>query len=230
MNKTLKIAVTGMLTALSIVTNLFTVTVSQNNAISFTITVCFVTGIYFGALPAAVVGFCGDLIAHFIHPLGAYNLFLALSTTVFGVIAALVYKLKLPKTVNLLIALAVSFVVCSCGLNTFGLWLQYIAGYSGDFVGLIQYLQADKTDISKSFWVYLGGRAPFALLNLAVNGVIVALLQQSWALDKAVARLKNKYAIAPTNNSADSAQHDDNAESTANSAEKQNDNDKNNLH
>lgn len=185
-----------MLSALSVVANFCTIPLPGNNAISFTITVCFFTGIYFGALPAAIVGYVGDLVAHLIHPLGDYNWFMALSITLYGVICALVYKLRLPKIVKLLISAAICFVVCLCGLNTFGLWLQYIVGVKASPIGLWDFFAGDHGAIKKSFWLYLAGRAPMSAVNLAVNAALVALLQESRSVAKLVKRLKEKNTAA----------------------------------
>ena len=192
MNKTLKLACTAMLTAMSVAANYATVPLGQNNAISFTIVICFVAGIYLGALPAAVVGYCGDLVGHLISPHGAYNWYLALSTTLFGVICALIYKMRAHKLLKLGVAVTICFVVCSCGLNTFGLWLQYVVGVKPDVLGFVAFIKMDKSGITKSFWVYFAARAPFMALNTLVNGVIVGVLQQSKALDKLFMALKNK--------------------------------------
>lgn len=192
MNRTFKLTSIAMLTALSIVTNLFTVPLSGSNSMSFTIAICFFTGIYFGALPAALVGFTGDLVAHLILPQGAYNMFLALSTTLFGVICALVYKIKLPKLVKLIVAAVICYVVCLCGFNTFGLWMYYKAKVPPTISGLITLLSMDKTQIDTSFWVYLGARAPWSAINIAVNVVIVGGLQQSGVVEKLMAKIGNK--------------------------------------
>ena len=192
MNKTLKLACTAMFTALSIAANFATIQLNASNSVSFTIAICFIAGIYLGALPAAVVGYLGDLIAHLISPHGAYNWYLALSTTLFGVICALVYKIRMHKLLKLTVAIVICFVVCSCALNTFGLWLQYVVGVEAGLWGLVEFVQMDKGAITKSFWVYLGARAPFMAINAAINGVIVGVLQQSKALDKLFASLQNK--------------------------------------
>lgn len=181
-----------MLTALGIVANLFTIPLSGSNSMSFTIAIGFFTGIYFGALPAAIVGFVGDLIAHLILPQGAYNIFLALSTTLFGVICALVYKMRLPKIVKLLISTAICYIVCMCALNTFGLWMVYKAKVPPTLLGLITLLSMDKGSIDTSFWAYLAVRAPWSAINLIVNTVIVAGLQQSGVIEKLMIKLNNK--------------------------------------
>ncbi|MCH5160367.1 MAG: ECF transporter S component [Clostridiales bacterium] len=191
MNKTHKLVCIAMLTALSIVANLLTIPLFGTNSLSFTIAICFFAGIYFGALPAALVGFIGDLIAHFILPLGAYNWFIALSTTLFGVICALIYKLRLPKLVKVGIAAVICYVVCLCGLNTFGLWLNYCANVPPSPVGLAKFITMDKSGINKGFWVYLAGRAPYSAINIAVNAIIVGGLVQSGVIENLVARIRN---------------------------------------
>lgn len=192
MNKTFKLSCIAMLTALSIVTNLFTIPLSGSNSVSFTIVICMFTGIYFGVLPAAIVGFMGDLIAHLLLPQGAYNWFIALATTLIGVICALIYKTRLPRLAKLGISVVAVYVVCICGLNTFGLWLNYIVGVKPSPIGLIDFFVMDKGGIKKSFWVYLAGRAPWSAINIAVNAVIVAGLQYSGVIDKLMMRVLNK--------------------------------------
>lgn len=81
-------------------------------------------------------------------------------------------------------------VVCTCALNTFGLWLQIIVGVEAGPVGLVQFITMDKTGIEKSFWVYLAGRIPVQLLNWAVNAVLIATLLQTKALDKLLDKIK----------------------------------------
>ena len=201
MNRTHKLACIAMLTALSIVANLFTIPLSGSNSMSFTIAICFFTGIYFGPLPAAIVGFMGDLIAHFIpigFSSGPYNWFIAIATTLFGVVAGLVYKLKLPKLANLGISSIICYIVCLCGLNTFGLWLYYIAGVSPSPWGLVKFFSMDQSGIQKSFWVYLAGRAPWSLINILVNTVIVAGLQHSKTIAKLMTNMRRKNKVEQT--------------------------------
>ena len=210
MNKTHKLVCIAMLTALSVVANFCTIQLSVNSAISFTIAICFFTGIYFGAVPAAIVGYMGDLVAHLVRPVGTYNWFMALSVTLFGVICALVYKLRLPKIVCLLISAALCYAICLCGLNTFGLWLQYVVGVKPwvagvGFSGIVEFAKMDPGGIKKSFWVYLAGRAPTSAINLAVNVVIVAALQHSGRIAKLMANLHRK-------NTADNATDNTNAQ------------------
>ncbi len=197
MNKTYKLALTGMLTALSITANMLTIPLTPSNGISFTIVIAFIAGIYLGAIPAVAVGYLGDLIGHFIFPMGAYNWFMGLSCALCGLIPALIYKLPLNRLLKLVISLVIYLAVCSLCLTTLGFWLQFIVGVDPSPIGLWQYFTMDKGGIKKSFWVYLAGRAPFMLINWAVNGVIIGIIQQTKILDKLLKRftytnIKNK--------------------------------------
>ena len=223
MNRTHKLVCIAMLTALSIVANFCTIQLPGNSAISFTLAICFFTGIYFGPFAAAIVGYMGDLIAHLISPMGAYNWFMALSITLYGVICAIVYKLRLPKIVNLLISATICYVVCLCGLNTFGLWLQYVVGVKSGVLGIgvsgiVDFVTMDQTGIKKSFWVYLAGRAPMSAVNLAVNTVIVAGLQASGLVAKLMTKVRNKNNVEQADMTQEEQQ---NQESVANTKMKQ---------
>ncbi len=196
MNKTLKLTSVAMLTALAVLANLFTIPLTPNfsRVISFTIVVTFVAGIYLGPISGLTVGFLGDLIAHFINPMGGmgYNWFIGLSCALTGLVAGLVFKLKLHRLIKLVIALVLSFVICTTLLNNFGLWLQIIVGVKPSPSGLIQFFTMDKTDIRKTFWAFTTARTPVALLNVAINGVILAVITQSKILDKLIAKLSQK--------------------------------------
>lgn len=196
MNKTLKLTSVAMLTALAVLANMFTIPLTPNfsRVISFTIVVTFVAGIYLGPISGLTVGFLGDLIAHFINPMGGmgYNWFIGLSCALTGLIAGLVFKLKLHRLIKLVIALVLSFVICTTLLNNFGLWLQIIVGVKPSPSGLIQFFTMDKTDIRKTFWAFTTARTPVALLNVAINGVILAVITQSKILDKLIAKLSQK--------------------------------------
>lgn len=189
MNKTLKLALTGMLTALSIVANVLTIPLTPSSAISFTIVIAFITGIYLGALPAVAVGFLGDLIGHILFPMGAYNWFMGLSCALSGLIPALIFKLRINNILKLIISLVINLAVCSIFLNTFGFWLQFVVGVDASPIGLWQFFTMDKGGIKKSFGVYLGARAPFILINWVVNAVIVGCIAQTKLLDKLLERL-----------------------------------------
>lgn len=194
MNKTLKLSLTAMLTALSVVANFLTIPLAPNKFVSLTVVFTFVAAIYLGPLSSVIVGYFGDLIAHIINPLGPYNWFVALSCAICGLIVSLFYLLPIKRIWKLVISLAVYFVVCSAFLNTFGLWLYYIVGVDASPIGLWQYFKMGNIGIKKSFWAYLVGRLPTQLINLAVNGAIIAIIQQSKALDKLFGAISKRNA------------------------------------
>lgn len=173
MNNTLKMTFTAVLCALSVVANAVSVQISGSNYLSFAYVPCFIAAIYLGIIPATAVGFLGDLVAGLLFPKGAYNVMIGISSTLIGTIPAILYKV-MPKRrfLDLVISLALCSVVCTAGLNTYALWLMYGAKNG------------------KTFWVYLGGRLPFQLLNTVVNGIIIGVLQQSKVFDRLFARLK----------------------------------------
>lgn len=168
-----------MLVALSVVANAFSVQISGSNYLSFTYVPSFLAAMYLGIFPAAAVGFLGDLIAGLLFPKGAYNVLIGLASTLVAVIPAVVYKF-FPKRrrINLLVSLLLCTAICTCGLNTYALWLMFGAK-SG-----------------KTFWVYLWGRLPFQLLNTVVNGVIICILQESRVVDKLFGALAKNNNVA----------------------------------
>lgn len=193
MNKTLKLTSVAMLTALAVLANLFTIPLTPNfsRVISFTIVVTFVAGIYLGPISGLTVGFLGDLLAHFIHPMGGmgYNWFIGLSCALTGLTCGLIFKMKLNSLLKLSIALVLSFVLCTTLINNFGLWLQIIVGVKPSPSGLFQFFTMDKTEIRKTFWAFTAARTPVALLNVAINGVILGIITQSKILDKLIKKL-----------------------------------------
>ena len=194
MSKTFRICATAMLCALSVVANMFTIPLTPNfsRVISFTIVVTFVAAAYLGTISAMTVGFLGDLIAHFINPMGGmgYNYFIGLSCLLTGLIAGLCFKLLPDKRLlALVVGVVACFVVCTTFINNFGLWLQVVVGVRPSPSGFVQFLTMDQSQIRKSFWVFAGARTPVALLNYAINGVLLATLLGTKALDKALAKL-----------------------------------------
>lgn len=206
MNKTLKLTCTAMMCALAVLANLFTVPLTPNfsKVISFTITVTVLAGAYLGPVCGAAVGFLGDLIAHFINPMGgmSYNWFIGLSCLLTGLFAGLIFRTKLHKQLKLVVTLVLCFAVCTTLLNNFGLWLQIIVGVKPSPSGLIALFTTDPSSIRKTFWAYALARTPVALLNTAINGVIVAAILQTSIIDKIFAKFTQSQAKRGTDASA----------------------------
>ena len=104
------------------------------------------------------MGLLGDLIGCLIAPKGPFNPFIMVASALIGVLSGLAFKIpKVNVYFKIIIGYLLIFVVCTLGLNTFGLWFFYAQG-------------------KKSFIVYLIGRAPFQAINIAINIVITYLL------------------------------------------------------
>ena len=177
-----RIAYLGIMTALAVITNIFSVTVNSGaNSISFNYVICSLAGVFFGPISGGIVGLLGDLIGCLIAPKGPFNPFVMLSSALIGVLSGLAFMIpKVNAYFKIIIAYLFIFVVCTLGLNTFGLWFYYAKG-------------------KKSFWVYLIGRAPFQAINIAINVVITYALYfplKKFVFDKL--NLSTKRAIIQT--------------------------------
>ncbi|MBO4539410.1 MAG: folate family ECF transporter S component [Clostridia bacterium] len=164
----------AVLVALSVIANTFTVyfNFAGSNALSFTYTVCFLAGAFFGPFAGFIVGACGDLIGWLINPAGgAFNPLLTLTSGLLGLIPGIVFmvvkkfsgKLKKPdRFLPLWTAISFVFVWLVCtNANTAIMYYFYIAGFSKKFTSLIAY------------YVY---RIPFQTLFWSINLVCSALL------------------------------------------------------
>lgn len=154
-----RIAYLGIMTAISVITNCFSVTVNSGaNSISFNYVICSLAGIFFGPVSGGIVGLLGDLIGCLIAPKGPFNPFIMLSSALIGILAGLAFKIpRLNVYFKIIIGYILIFIVCTLGFNTFGLWFYYAKS-------------------KKSFLVYLIGRAPFQAINVVINIVITYLL------------------------------------------------------
>lgn len=154
-----RIAYLGIMTALAVITNIFSVTVNSGaNSISFNYVICSLAGVFFGPISGGIVGLLGDLVGCLISPKGPFNPFIMLSSALIGVLSGLAFMIpKVNVYLKLLIAYLFIFVICTLGFNTFGLWFYYAKG-------------------KKSFWVYLIGRAPFQAINIVINIAITYAL------------------------------------------------------
>lgn len=154
-----RIAYLGVMTAIAVITNCFSITVNSGaNSISFNYVICALAGIFFGPVSGGVVGLLGDLIGCLIAPKGPFNPFIMIASALIGVLSGLAFKIpKLNVYLKIILAYIFIFIVCTLGLNTFGLWFYYAQG-------------------KKTFLVYLIGRAPFQAINIVINIVITYVL------------------------------------------------------
>lgn len=175
---TKKIALTGILIALSIVVNVFAIQVTPSNAINFVHTIMLIAGLTLGPYLAFAVGFLGSCIGFFISPTGAYNPIFDISAGLSGLIfgfAFIFYRrfFKKKSIIKLIITIVCAFilvtVICTAGLNTYACYILY-------------------TKQTKTFFVYLWGRLPFQLIvsgiNVTISSILIPLLNKIQLFNK----------------------------------------------
>ena len=149
----------AIFTAICAVVNALTFFPVSYISISFVATVCALAGFLYGPKNAFIVGFVGDLITAIIFPAGPYNPLIGLASGLMGMIPGLVFR----KTGNIYIKVALSAIltlsICTCGINTLGLWLVYGIG-------------------KKTFFAYLFARLPFQIIMGAVNAMITVIIMR----------------------------------------------------
>ena len=157
----------GFLTAISIVLTRFMyffVPLAGFPAlrISFGEVPIMMSGLLFGPLVGGVTGVAADLIGILINSQGAFHPGFTLSSMLWGVIPGLFYILfkkhksyeKIYSFMNVFLAVFVSFVVISLGLNT--LWLSSMFG--------------------QAFVILLPGRVIAAIVNIPLQSIIITTL------------------------------------------------------
>lgn len=97
---------------------------------SFKITLIYVVwliaGATLGAFGGGAVCFASDVLGAIIFPTGAINPFLILGNTVYGVIAALAFKIPIKSNVaKFIIAGVACTIICTCGINTLAIYYSY---------------------------------------------------------------------------------------------------------
>lgn len=169
LSKTHKITYTAILSALSVVANIFSIQMlGTSNYLSFAYIPTFIAGIYLGVWSGGMVGLVGDVLGCLIMPQGVWNPIITLATMLLGVLPALVWKVTTNTNwhniYKLVLSLMLCGIVCTSGLNTLGLWLMYGNG--------------------KGYCIYLVARLPFQLLMISVNGILLQILLSTKVIDK----------------------------------------------
>lgn len=165
---TKKIAYIGVLSALSVVLNMFTFTIPGSNfAVSFTYIPTFISGFFFGPIAGFLVGGIGDLLGCLIAPKGPWMPLITLASALMGLIPGLVAKLRMSDYIKMAMSFILVYFICSAGVNTFALWQAFAA-------------------TKKTFWVYLYGRMPVQtlvmLLNLTITWVLMPIQKRAMKL------------------------------------------------
>ena len=150
------VAFSAILVALGIVTNTFALDTGAHS-ITFTYTICFIAGHFFGPLVGALVGGIGDIVGCFAKGYTPNPLILVGSVLVGllpGIIQLISKKLPVKKEVYpplwTVVSFVVTYVVVTVFWNTFALWFSYARA-------------------TKTYWVYMLARLPMQTIVWAVN-------------------------------------------------------------
>ena len=151
------LAYTAVLTALSVVANIFDITYGPSNAQRFSVTyfINFVSGAFLGPFSGFLTGLIGDLLGFWIKPSGDFNPIIMAASALSGLIPGLVFfffrgkdkQIKYP-IVAAIVSMILVFLICS-SLNTVGLYVYYFRA-KGRTLGAVFALRALPQTIS---WV-----------------------------------------------------------------------------
>ena len=151
MKPTKQIALTGLYTSLLFISNTFTIQIIPPYFVmSLVLTISFIVGLFLGPIKSFIVCILADLIGCLIHPLGPYNVLVGLSSGMIGLIFGFIKKIEKPNMLTVINLYILVTLICTCFLNTMGLWLMYAVG-------------------KKTFFVYLSTRLPWQLITSVIN-------------------------------------------------------------
>ena len=151
MRTTKQIALAGLFTSLLVIANTFTIQIIPPYFVmSLVLTISFIVGLFLGPVNSFIVCILADLIGCLIHPLGPYNVLVGLSSGMIGLIFGFIKKIEKPNMLTVINLYILVTLICTCFLNTMGLWLMYAVG-------------------KKTFFVYLSTRLPWQLITSGIN-------------------------------------------------------------
>ena len=151
MKTTKQIALAGLFTSLLVIANTFTIQIIPPYFVmSLVLTISFIVGLFLGPVNSFIVCILADLIGCLIHPLGPYNVLVGLSSGMIGLIFGFIKKIEKPNMLTVINLYILVTLICTCFLNTMGLWLMYAVG-------------------KKTFFVYLSTRLPWQLITSGIN-------------------------------------------------------------
>lgn len=149
---TKKITLMGLFVSLLVIANILTIQIIPPYfVLSFVLTLSFFVGYYLGSIEGAIICFLGDFIGCIIHPLGPFNILVNLSCCMMGFIFG--FNKNKTNILKIILTFFIVTLICTCGLNTLGLWLFYGIG-------------------KKTFFAYLWVRLPWQLINSIINCII----------------------------------------------------------
>ncbi|NCA66529.1 MAG: folate family ECF transporter S component [Clostridia bacterium] len=156
---TKKMVYTAVLIAIATIANYYTIyLLNRVLAVSFTYLPCFVAGVFLGPVYGLAVGIAGDFLGLvFSGNIGLINPFILIASGLLGLIPGLVFRyIKLNNYAKIVISFLICLLICTAGLNTFGIWIY--------------------GSRSKTFWAFLLARLPWQTLMVTVNvGITYAI-------------------------------------------------------
>ena len=182
---TQRIAYVGLMTAFSIVSNMFFEIKLYDIQFSLTITVSCLIGILIGSLFGAVSCFLGDLIGYLINSWGQiYMPWVGLSSALFALISGLIFngfknKNKATVYIKLGIIILLTFFICTVGINSTGFYfynkgmgfseavINYVNNRFGSSVGYFGYV---------AYRLFFKGQIYNSLANYFLLFIIVPLI------------------------------------------------------
>lgn len=177
-NTTKWLTYTAVLAALALIMKFVGqfLTLTPSFKLTLIYTVWLIAGATLGPLGGGAVCFISDVLGAIIFPTGAINPLIILGNTIYGVIAAVVFRFTPCKSyaVKFIAAGIACTVLCTCLINTAAIWYWY------------------KYSDTLTFWQYFVGfrlmQPLVALVNIAVTIAMIPLLKRTKLLPVAKAR------------------------------------------
>lgn len=170
-----KIAYAAVFTALSVIANVFAIPLLDIQ-FSLTFTVTFLSGCILGPAMGFVVGFLGDLLGVLCVGL-PYMPFVGIATATIGLIGGFVVKIPLrfrgALYIKLVLGEVLCLIICTCGINSYGLYVLYGLGNT-----FRDWVLENYPSMNPSYFLYVFYRlfAKAQLLVWAFNSIIVCIL------------------------------------------------------
>lgn len=158
-NATKMLTYTAVLVALNVICNIFDVPLGIGDLkISLSYIPSMIAGMFLGAIPGLCVGLIGDVLGLLIMPQGAWIPLITLGSALMGLIPGLVFMIKkLNPYIKLAISLVLAFLICTCTVNSLGIFLMFMKG-------------------KKTFWAFFVARVPIQSIVFVINSVLLFLL------------------------------------------------------
>ncbi len=185
-NESRKIAYIAMLTAFSMVANIYDIPLTSDNKISLTIVVSLLTGLILGAVFGFGACVLGDFIGFLMRPGQIYMPWVGLSTGMFAFLTGVIFyavpsRKKWAFWLKLFVICLVTFVVCTVCINSVGFY--FYNKKMGFSTAVLDYV-SQKFGGGVSFWSYIIYRLVFkwqifySLLNYILFFIAVPALRR----------------------------------------------------